>query len=200
MQQQQASYVTVSTATASEGGDEGGGADPQVKNIRQLVRGHLEEDAGLDPREAEDAEIGIFNWALEAAETKSIAKSWKQATFVALYARKAKAVVVNMDGGSFLGNTGLVERMRAGEFRPHDVAFMQPFDVFPERWKQVIEAKTQREEFVYNDKPTSMTDQFLCGKCKQRECVYRELQLRSCDEPASVFVSCLKCGNNWRVG
>lgn len=168
--------------------------------IRKKVRGRLMTDAGLTETEAVDVEIGVYNWSLKEAELRSIAKSWKQSTFVLLYAWKARSVITNFDPGSITGNTRLRDRMRSGEFLPHDVPFMKPFEVFPERWKDVLDSKVQREEFIYNEKPTAMTNQFKCGRCKQRECIYRELQLRSCDEPASLFISCLKCGNNWRIG
>ena len=70
-------------------------------------------------------------------------------------------------------------------------------DVFPERWRQVLEFK---ENYIYNEKPSAMTDQFTCSRCKQRECMYRESQLRLCDEPVSLFITCLKGRNNLRIG
>jgi len=170
------------------------------RDVRTAVRRHLMEDAGLTEEEAADTEIGIFNWSLEMAEAKSIAKSWKQSGFVSIYEAKAKSVVSNLDAKSFIGNENLVLRMRDREFLPHDLAFLPPQRVFPERWKRVLEAKAQKEDYVYNEKPTAMTNQYKCGSCKQRECVYRELQLRSCDEPVTLFITCLKCGNTWRVG
>lgn len=33
------------------------------------------------------------------------------------------------------------------------------------------------------------TDQFQCGKCKQRKCTYYQMQTRSADEPMTTFVS-----------
>lgn len=46
---------------------------------------------------------------------------------------------------------------------------------------------------------TILTNQFKCGKCKSRECKYSQAQTRSADEPMTVFVSCLSCGNQWRM-
>jgi len=43
------------------------------------------------------------------------------------------------------------------------------------------------------------TDQFKCGKCKQRKCKYYQLQTRSADEPMTTFVTCVNCGNRWKV-
>lgn len=42
------------------------------------------------------------------------------------------------------------------------------------------------------------TDQFKCGKCKQRKCTYYQLQTRSADEPMTTFVTCVNCNNRWK--
>ena len=42
------------------------------------------------------------------------------------------------------------------------------------------------------------TDQFKCGKCKQRKCTYFQLQTRSADEPMTTFVTCVNCNNRWK--
>lgn len=42
------------------------------------------------------------------------------------------------------------------------------------------------------------TDQFQCGKCKQRKCQYYQMQTRSADEPMTTFVTCVNCGNRWK--
>ena len=44
------------------------------------------------------------------------------------------------------------------------------------------------------------TDQFKCSRCHQRRCKYYQLQTRSADEPMTTFVTCVNCGNRWRVG
>eukprot|EP00658_Telonema_sp_P-2_P001051 TRINITY_DN10394_c0_g1_i2.p1 TRINITY_DN10394_c0_g1~~TRINITY_DN10394_c0_g1_i2.p1 ORF type:complete len:208 (+),score=54.78 TRINITY_DN10394_c0_g1_i2:877-1500(+) len=48
------------------------------------------------------------------------------------------------------------------------------------------------------DVPMAETDEFQCGKCRKRRCVYFQKQTRSADEPMTTFVSCKECGNQWR--
>lgn len=43
------------------------------------------------------------------------------------------------------------------------------------------------------------TDMFMCGKCKGRRCTYFQMQTRSADEPMTTFVTCVSCGNHWKV-
>ncbi len=45
---------------------------------------------------------------------------------------------------------------------------------------------------------TAETDQFKCGRCKQRKCKYYQLQTRSADEPMTTFVTCINCNNRWK--
>ena len=48
------------------------------------------------------------------------------------------------------------------------------------------------------DAPKHVTDQFQCGKCKQRKCTYYQMQTRSADEPMTTFVTCIVCNNRWK--
>ena len=40
--------------------------------------------------------------------------------------------------------------------------------------------------------------EFTCGKCKSTKTSHYQMQTRSADEPMTVFISCLKCGNRWK--
>ena len=41
--------------------------------------------------------------------------------------------------------------------------------------------------------------EFVCKKCKGNRTTHYALQTRSSDEPMTVFVCCLNCGNRWRT-
>lgn len=60
-----------------------------------------------------------------------------------------------------------------------------------------------QEENLKNTKAaqdtSAETDQFKCGRCKQRKCKYYQLQTRSADEPMTTFVTCINCNNRWKV-
>lgn len=175
-------------------------ATQQQHELRQTVVEAIGRRTGLDETSARDMEIGIFNFTLQAAETRRVAKNWRNPRFISLYESKARSVLCNIDPEGYVGNARLLARLREDEFKPHDVAFMKPEHVFPERWRHALNAKLQRDEYITNARPVAMTDQFRCSRCKKRECSYMELQTRSCDEPASIFVRCLCCGHGWRMG
>ena len=155
---------------------------------------------GLDDANSRDMEVGMFNWTLEKADELKIPRDWRNSQFRALYASKARSMMANAVPDTYVGNTRLLQRLQEHEFVPHDVAFMRPENVFPERWKQAIDLRMQRDRYINTARPAAMTDQFRCSRCKKRECVYQELQTRSCDEPASLFITCLNCGHRWRMG
>ena len=75
---------------------------------------------------------------------------------------------------------------------------MNSREQFPENWKELIDEKFKREKVLYETKKEAMTDQFKCKKCKSRETAYYELQTRSADEPMTIFITCLNCGNRWK--
>ena len=56
--------------------------------------------------------------------------------------------------------------------------------------------------FVIDD--TSMSFQnkttCVCEKCGNNEAWFNEVQIRSADEPATLFYCCTKCGHRWREG
>lgn len=171
-------------------------------SIRDAVLRHLEHDCGLDrDGEAREVERAVFNWALTAADRKGYARSWKCMMFASVYANKAKSVLCNLDAAApGVHNAHLLQRMRDGDVKPEELPTMKPHQMFPERWQDIIDQKLRREQFATQSKPVAMTNQFRCSRCKKRECVHHELQLRSCDEPATQFITCLNCNNRWKIG
>lgn len=171
-----------------------------MAGARQRVKDEIRRRTGLSEDAASDTETGVYNWVLEYAGRAHVLKSWRNDQFTALYSIKAKSVIGNLDPGTYIGNHRLITRMVEGEFAPHNVAWMRPENLHPERWQSTLDLKTQQDHYSDNAKPASMTDAFKCKKCLKRECVFTELQLRSSDEPSSIFISCINCGNRWRQG
>jgi len=154
----------------------------------------------LTEEEVKDLEIGIYNWCLDESDQLQIAKNWRNPRFVSLYEDKARSVILNLDPNSYVGNHRLIQRMKENEFSPHEIAYMKPQNIFPEKWESVLDARMKKDMHIFEEKPVSMTQEFKCGKCKKRECVYQELQVRSADEPMTIFITCLNCGHKWKIG
>jgi DNA-directed RNA polymerase subunit M/transcription elongation factor TFIIS len=173
-----------------------------MENYRETTRSMMMKKVpNIDHALCMRMENGIYNWSIDYANKNKIIKNWSNPRFVQIYAGKSRSIITNLDINSYIQNNRLHERLMVDkEFEPQQLPFLKPENVFPERWKRHLDLKLRRDEHVYEEKPAAMTDQYKCGKCKKKECIYQELQLRSCDEPISLFVTCLNCGHRWRMG
>jgi transcription elongation factor S-II len=77
---------------------------------------------------------------------------------------------------------------------------MTPQEMFPELWETVYQKvairQLRREATVQVE--NAPEGAHTCGRCKSRKTVYTAKQIRSADEPMTVFVTCLQCGKNWK--
>jgi DNA-directed RNA polymerase subunit M/transcription elongation factor TFIIS len=169
-------------------------------DLRQRFLTQVCEMTDLGPVQVKDLEVGVFNWCIDQCDQLKTPKNWKNPRFVMLYKDKARSVVANLDPEAYVGNKRLINRLGEKEFPPHEIPFMKPQNVYPERWAAILDAKMKRDMHVFEEKPKAMTNEFKCGACKKRECIYQELQVRSADEPMTLFITCLNCGNKWKIG
>lgn len=160
----------------------------------------LKTKTGLQDIVCKDIEIGAYNWCINYASSHDMVKSWKNPKFRKLYLEKCRSVISNIDPNSYIKNVKLLKRVQEKEFLPHELAFMPAQNVFPERWKDVVESLMKKYENAYENKAHAMTNMFTCGKCKKKECTFYEMQTRSADEACTIFVRCINCGNSWRQG
>lgn len=137
-------------------------------------------------------EIGVYKYAYKEARQKKILKKWDNTKFLQIYIDRLRSIYIN------LKNVDLLNNIKSGEITPQSIAFMTHQEMNPNRWKILIENKMKRDENKYNTNLEASTDMFTCKKCKSKRCTYYELQTRSADEPATIFVTCLDCGKNMK--
>mmetsp|Transcript_11451 Transcript_11451/g.41914 ORF Transcript_11451/g.41914 Transcript_11451/m.41914 type:complete len:299 (+) Transcript_11451:209-1105(+) len=97
-------------------------------------------------------------------------------------------------------NPDFRRRVLEGEVTPVEVCEMNAEDMASDARKMENE-KIRKHKLFHAEagKPLQgTTDQFKCGKCKQRKCTYFQMQTRSADEPMTTFVTCTVCGNRWK--
>jgi transcription elongation factor S-II len=170
-----------------------------MAEVRQQFVQEVIQRTGLSEAYATDLEVGVFNWTIQQCETLKLSKNWKNPRFVSVYKDKARSMVVNIQQDSYVKNDKLIGRIMDREFMPHELPFMKPENMFPQRWAEILDVKMKKDMHVFEEKPVAMTTEFKCGKCKKRECVYQELQVRSADEPMTIFITCTNCGNKWKI-
>lgn len=142
---------------------------------------------------AANMEKGIYNYSIKEASSKKIIKKWDNPSFVLLYVDRLRSIYVNLKN-----NPELQTQIKNNEVTPQSVAFMTHQELHPELWKDLIEKKIKRDANKFNNNIQASTDMFTCKKCRSKRCTYYELQTRSADEPATIFVTCLDCGKNFK--
>ena len=137
-------------------------------------------------------EKAVFNYAIKESSQRKIIKKWENPYFVQLYVDRLRTIFSN------LSNTEILMQLKTGELLPQTFAFMTHQEMNPDRWTQLIQQKIKRDASKFNTNIEASTDMFTCKKCKSKRCTYYELQTRSADEPATIFVTCLDCGKHWK--
>ena len=167
----------------------------QPDTFRINVRSKLEKIIGKDENDPNmyiNLEKGIFNYAIKEATQRKIVKKWENTHFTQLYVDKLRSIYMNLKNHDF------VEQIKNKEITPQMVAFMTHQEIKPSHWKVLIDNKIKRDASKYTDNIQASTDMYQCRKCKSKRCTYYEMQTRSADEPATIFITCLDCGKHWR--
>lgn len=144
---------------------------------------------------ATNVERGVYNFALKEADINKIVKKWDNSSFVQLYLDRLRTIWMNLKNPVFR------EKVCSGEITPERLAFITHQEMNAERWKQLIDQKIKRDANKYTKKLVASTDMYTCKNknCRSKECTYFELQTRSADEPATIYVTCVKCENTWTI-
>jgi len=149
--------------------------------------------------QAKDLEIGVFNATIDYANNYGIQLSWKSQILLDTYINISRSIYSNIKKDSYIGNKNLHKRMlKNKEFHPHMLPYMQYHNIFPERWKDIIEKNQRRFKAAYEIKLVAMSDMITCSRCKSKKVSYYELQTRSGDEASTLFMNCLICGKKWK--
>ena len=152
----------------------------------------------IDKVKANSIEKSIYDYTKEISKKRNILPLWTNDVFKKIYINKSISLYTNIDKTSYIKNDSLMDKINKKQINIDNLAFMSFQQLFPNHWKEMLDEKYKREKLMYEDKPESMTDQFKCGRCKQRKCTYYELQTRSADEGMTLFITCIICGNRWR--
>ena len=159
------------------------------QNIRRVFQQSIQSS---NEKVATNLEKAIYNYTIKEATQKKLIKKWENPFFRQLYTDRLRTIYQN------LKNPAIIQAIQSGELTPQTFAFMTHQEMNPERWAPLILQKTKREASKYNIQIEASTDMFTCKKCRSKKCTYYELQTRSADEPATIFVTCLDCGKHWR--
>jgi transcription elongation factor S-II len=159
-------------------------------------RGNLDKVSSDETDEtitmATNMEKGVYNYAIKEAGQRKIVKKWENPLFVQIYVDRLRTIYLNLQ------HPDLLEQVRNKEIPAQTLAFMTHQEMRPEHWVAMIEKKVKRDASKYTSNVEASTDMFTCKKCRSKRCTYYEMQTRSADEPATIFITCLDCGKHWK--
>lgn len=150
--------------------------------IRTRIIELLMEIPGLPKTTGRNIEISVYNHAIGYASTHNIEAVWTNFIFKHLYVSKAQEILASLRDS-------------------------------PEFVQKVVCEKLSTEIATYHKKQTKKNEHrdatglgadavsegiFKCRKCGSRRTTYYSVQIRSQDEPATNFITCLNCENRWK--
>jgi DNA-directed RNA polymerase subunit M/transcription elongation factor TFIIS len=156
-------------------------------NFRKNVSNKFKETI-TDEKNCLNLEKGIFNYAIKEANNRKIIKKWENPHFAQIYIDRVRSIYIN------LKNPELLNMLNSNEITPQTLAFMTHQEMNHEHWRIRIERKITRDASKFTTNVQASTDMFTCRKCKSKRSTFYELQTRSADEPATIFITCLDCG------
>jgi transcription elongation factor S-II len=141
-------------------------------------------------------EKSIYNTAIKEARAKLIERSWDSVDFKYLYKKNYIKVVGNIHSNN--NSKFVLNKLKYGIWDPEKIVSMKSQELYPELWEEIILKNKKKMELLSIENKGQGTAMFKCGKCKERNCTYYQMQTRSADEPMTTFVTCLTCSNRWR--
>ena len=165
-------------------------------SIRDKVRKNL-LDALLLSRTKESVEVEDDNKEVTLARDIELAMHASLDGVSAKYKSKYMQLSFNLKDPK---NPDLRRKVVLGDITPDELISASPEELASDAKKE--ENQRIREKKLFDSAPSSVkratTDQFQCGKCRQRKCTYYQMQTRSADEPMTTFVQCTNCNNAWK--
>lgn len=160
-------------------------------NFRANIRKKLDKKLNNE-KASVNLEKGIFNYTLKEADRYKIVKKWDNKFFVQIYIDHLRSILNNL-------NDKWIDAINNGEILPHKLAFMNHQELSHEKWSELIDIKSKRDKNKFEVNMSASTDTFTCRKCKGKNCTHMAMQCRSADEPMTIFVTCIDCGNRWKT-
>lgn len=166
---------------------------PSQQFIKQRLRNQITfGDMFNNPSLGINIEISVYNYAINEATKNGIVRKPTHMPFVVLYTSRLLSVWRNLQL-----NPMLTEALRSEEITPIMMETMTHIELHMEKWKSELHAKNLRDQSRFTNNEVACTSAYVCRRCQSRRCTFCVVQIRSSDEPMTVFVTCLDCGKNF---
>jgi DNA-directed RNA polymerase subunit M/transcription elongation factor TFIIS len=141
-------------------------------------------------------EKSIYNKTIRDSKKTNTERSWDCIHFRHYYIRNSLKVIRNLSINK--NAEQVINKIKMKVFEPSDIVNKLHEELYPEIWEEFILKNNKKMDLLQKESVQKGTSIFKCGKCKERNCTYFQLQTRSADEPMTTFVTCLNCNNRWK--
>ena len=139
-------------------------------------------------------ERDCYNKVIESCIQDGIDRLWSNIKFRDRYSIVCYKVLANLDVNCSIGSN-LVEKIINGKIDPAKIADMSSEELYPEASCAEREMIDLRKNQCISRK---VSRKYTCKKCGKNETEFYEQQCRSLDEPGTIFIICIHCGNKWK--
>ncbi len=101
------------------------------------------------------------------------------------YKEKFRSIYPNLKSNEKLRQSILLEEIKAEELIEMTADDMATDEI---KIETILEKEKMMKDSMEAESVHASTDEFKCGKCKERKCTFYQLQTRSADEPMTTFV------------
>lgn len=151
----------------------------------------------LDVKKINQIEKSVYNYVIDYIKTNGLVLEYNN-NFKTIYLVKIISIYSNLNPeNKSIKNNYLYEKVKNNDLDLTKIATLTPNEMFPDKWKNYISKNKAVNNYLYREEKYAETDEFKCMRCKQRKCKYYTIQIRSCDEPETIKIECLNCGNKW---
>lgn len=138
-----------------------------------------------------EVERGCYNYAINICKENCIRNSWEHYQFIEIYSEGCYRIIRELDPEI---NKFLVPSLLSGQLSPCNLPLMKDNSLNPNgtlREEEEISIRSQQKV----EKKFSKT--VTCGRCQGKKVEYREIQMRSADEPSTLKYTCNDCHHTW---
>lgn len=161
------------------------------ENIKMLRnKGYAMLSRTLTDKMAKNVEISIHNYVL---------KNYKREDYQRFYARKIRSIVYNLSFDTFKNDVS------SKKYKYSDIPYLRHDQMCPERphamMKEYLKKKEidiQRCKMLLETEKKDSRGLYTCKACRSKATVFQAVQIRSADEPMTIFITCLECDNRWK--
>ena len=117
------------------------------------------------------------------------------------YTNRALEIISNVKDEK---NYDFRDKIIKGEYKPEDLATMDAFEMVNKNKKKEIKKNIENNinsvRSDWDEKHAPVTEGvYKCSKCGGKKTRQHEMQTRSADEPMTIFIHCVNCGNSWKI-